>query len=224
MNRKISKLVALTLFLVAVDIGQSINLSVNAKSFELGVQEKQYLDSAPPLSGYANSYPAPQMIQQAPSYGSAQKGFTGSAAKPAPLQGSVSKTLPAGFLGSWMVEGQRTKVDAQPEFQGAAEQAFAPTTSNTWIIKGSGQAGYTIGSDTGMDTQLWVDKVANGVAFLRYQHPVKNTVAQEAIVMQLGPKGASFSGLERISIIKQVEGQRPLTRCKVQYQLTGQRQ
>lgn len=221
MSHKFSRLH--TLFL-ALALG-ALSLPVLAKSFELGVQEKQYLETAPPLNAGASSYPEPQMIQQTPMQAvPSHHTLPGNAAQHAPLQATVSKTLPPGFLGAWLVNGSRTKVEAQPEFQGAAEQAFAGNTRNTWTINGNAQSGYTIGSDTGVNFQLWVDKVANGVAFVRYQHPVKNTMAQEAIVMQLGPGGATFSGLERISIIKQVEGQPPMTRCKVQYQLSGQRQ
>ena len=167
------------------------------------------------------------MIQQAPAYAPPPQTHVhqGGATQRAPIQATVSKAaLPPGFLGAWQVSGGRTKVEAaSPEFQGAAEQAFAGQTSNVWTIKGSQQGGYSIGSDTGVNFPLYVDKVANGVAFVRYQHPVKNTMAKEAIVMQLGNGGTTFSGLERISIVKQVEGQAPVTRCKVQYQLNGQR-
>ena len=210
--------------LLALTIGAVGIAPALAKSFELGVQEKNYLDNAPPLPlNGGTSYPAPQMIQQAPQY-AAPAMMHASATQRPPIQATISKTLPPGFLGAWHVNGGRTKVEASPEFQGAAEQAFAGQTNNTWTINGSAQGGYSIGSDTGVNFPLYVDKVANGVAFVRYQHPVKNTMAQEAIVMQLGNGGATFSGLERISIIKQVEGQAPITRCKVQYQLMGQRQ
>jgi len=220
MSHKFSRLQTLFLALALSSLSSS---PVLAKSFELGVQEKQYLDSAPPLNGGA-SYPAPQMIQQTPTLAPPTQQFIpGNVSHHAPIQGGVSKTLPPGFLGIWNVAGQRTKVEALPEFRAGVQQIFAGNTQNTWTINGNPQSGYTIGSDSGVNFQLWVDKVANGVAFVRYQHPVNNTVAQEAIVMQLGNNGATFTGLERISIIKEVPGQPPVTRCKVQYQLTGQR-
>ncbi len=217
----------LQLFCLTVALGAVCTAPVLAKSFELGVQEKNYLDSAPPLpaqSGYASQYGAPAMNSQQPQY-AAPPTYQGGASQNSrpPLQATISKTLPQGFLGQWLVNGNRTKVEAPPNFQQQAEGAFAFQTSNTWTISGNPQSGYSIGSDTGVNFQLWVDKVANGVAFVRYQHPVKNTVAQEAIVMQLGNGGATFSGLERISIIKNEPGQPPVTRCKVQYQLNGTR-
>jgi hypothetical protein len=73
-------------------------------------------------------------------------------------------------------------------------------------------------SNGDMSTPIFVDKVQGGTAFIRYQHPIKNTMAQEAIVLSLDQNGAVFNGLERISINK--EGQ---TRAKVTYQLNGSR-
>jgi len=72
-----------------------------------------------------------------------------------------------------------------------------------------------------VSTTLTIYKVMNNQAFIRYQHPIGKTMAQEAIVMELQNGGASFQGLERISIIK--DGQQP-PRAKVTYQLYGQRQ
>lgn len=193
--------------------------------FKLGVEERGQVQSPPSYS----TYPAPTMVAP-PLQGNAhERNLQGGARKKAPMQasaqqhpplsGTVTKTLPPSLLGSWLVSGNRTKVESQPEFQSAAEGAFAPSTTNVWTIMGDPQKGYTIGSDTGVNFQLWVDKVQGGVAFVRYQHPVKNTVAQEAIVMQLENGGTRFSGLERVSIVK--EGQPP--RAKVTYQLVGQR-
>ncbi len=126
--------------------------------------------------------------------------------------------LPASFLGAWNVQGQRTKVEALPEFQAGAEAVFAPNTSNVWNIGGDPNSGYSMSNDQGVSTQLVVDKVEGNTAFIRYQHPIKNTVAGEAIVMSLVPGGAQFNGLERVSITKQ--GQ---VRAKVTYQLVGRR-
>lgn len=213
-------------FALTVALGAVGCAPVLAKQFQLGAEEKNYLDNAPPLQGgaqgggYASQYGAgtPQMAPvQTYNAGATQ-------IQRAPLQATVSKALPPGFLGTWLVAGGRTKVDAPPEFASAAQNAFAPSTNDTWTISGSPQSGYQIGSSTGAGFQLYVDKVGPGTAFVRYQHPVNNTMAQEAVVLQLGGNGATFSGLERIAIVKQVPGQPPITRCKVQYQLNGTRQ
>ena len=76
-----------------------------------------------------------------------------------------------------------------------------------------------LNNDQGVSTSLLVQSTGD-TAILRYQHPIKNTVAQEAVVMQLLPGGASFNGIERISIVKQGEG----VRAKVEYNLLGRRQ
>ncbi|HEY9677933.1 MAG TPA: hypothetical protein V6C76_07980 [Drouetiella sp.] len=136
-----------------------------------------------------------------------------------PMQLNATQVaLPAGFLGSWRVMGQRSKVEAMPEFQAGAEQAFSLNTNNTWNIQG--QPGSYSMSNGEMSTPLWVDKVEGGTAFIRYQHQIKNTMAQEAIVLSLGAGGAQFNGLERISIVKEGLAQ---PRAKVTYQLAGSR-
>jgi hypothetical protein len=138
---------------------------------------------------------------------------------PMQLRTQTTVALPQGYLGVWHVAGRRKNVDAQPEFQAAAQQAFSPATDNTWQITGS-PGSYSMGNGQ-MSTQLWVDRVGpDGTAFIRYQHQVGKTMAQEAIVMSLAPGGAQFSGLERISIVK--DGGPP--RAKVTYELMGQRQ
>jgi hypothetical protein len=136
-----------------------------------------------------------------------------------PMQIQIQKqvVLPQGFMGSWRVQGQRSKVEALPEFQSTAESAFQLNTNNTWNI--NGQPGSYSMSNGEMNTPLWVDKVEGGTAFIRYQHPVGKTMAQEAIVLSLVPGGVQFNGLERISIVK--EGSPP--RAKVTYQLAGSR-
>jgi beta-glucanase (GH16 family) len=121
-------------------------------------------------------------------------------------------------MGSWRVQGQRSKVEAMPEFQAGAEQAFSLNTNNTWNI--GGQPGSYSMSNGEMSTPLWVDKVEGGTAFIRYQHQVGKTMAQEAIVLSLIPGGAQFNGLERISIVKEGMAQ---PRAKVTYQLNGSR-
>jgi len=129
--------------------------------------------------------------------------------------------LPPIFLGAWQVHGQRTTVEALPEFQAGAAQAFTVNNDQIWNISGNQESGYTLGSNTGISTALIVDKVQGNTAFVRYQHPVGNTMAQEAIVMSLRPGGREFDGLERISIVKQGL---PQPRAKVTYQLMGVRQ
>ncbi|CAN5576053.1 hypothetical protein BH10CYA1_BH10CYA1_22040 [soil metagenome] len=137
----------------------------------------------------------------------------------APMQMRIQQVaLPQGFMGAWRVQGQRQKVEAMPEFQAGAEQAFGLNTNNTWNI--NGQPGSYSMSNGDMSTPIFVDKVQGGTAFIRYQHPVGKTMAQEAIVLSLDQNGAVFNGLERISIVKEGLAQ---PRAKVTYQLNGSR-
>jgi len=198
-----------------------------AEPLKGGIEERGY--NSQPMSGYADypAYPAPKMMplqgQAAQTTSRPMQGGVQQSAPPPrpPIQAGVQKVqLPPQFLGLWNVQGQRTKVQAQPEFQAGAERSFAMSTQNTWEIGGNPVSGYTMGSNSGVKTPLVVDQVQGNTAFIRYQHPVGNTMAQEAIVMSLQPGGAQFSGLERISIIK--ENQPP--RAQVTYQLTGFRQ
>ncbi len=192
-----------------------------ADQFKLGVQEKGYVEDQ---NNGTYGYPAPQMVQPGFTGQTSQTNLTGGthANNQRPLNaGATRVVLPPDFLGAWAVQGQRTKVEAMPEFQQAAEGAFAINTSNVWRIGGNPSSGYTMGNDQGVSTTLYVDKVQGGTAFIRYQHPVNNTMAQEAIVMSLLPGGAQFNGLERISIVKQGL---PEPRAKVTYQLIGHRQ
>jgi hypothetical protein len=137
-----------------------------------------------------------------------------------PLQGNVAVSLPAGFLGAWNVQGRRSKVEAQPQFQAGAERSFNMSNQQIWQITGN-PGNYALNSNTGISTPIYVDKVSGSTAFIRYQHQVGNTMAQEAIVMALQPGSAQFNGLERISIVKQGL---PEPRAKVTYQLIGTRQ
>lgn len=139
---------------------------------------------------------------------------------PMTVQQPVQGYLPPQFLGVWQVMGSRSGAEAQPQYQAGIDSIFAATTSNTWRIQGNQQQGYVLATDTGVQTALMVETQGN-TAILRYQHPIKNTMAQEALVMQLLPGGAQFDGLERISIVKQGE---PAPRAKVTYKLIGRRQ
>ena len=124
-------------------------------------------------------------------------------------------------MGAWAVSGKLTGIDALPQFQQGVGKLFQQQTQNTWRISGDGQQGYQISSDTGASFPLIIYKASKNTAMVRYQHPTYNTMSQEAIVMQLENGGATFQGLERISIVK--DGQQP-PRAKVTYQLFGQRQ
>lgn len=196
-----------------------------------GVKTNQVMDGAGDYS-----YPAPQMVKPQMPIMHTQTPIKAPPSRPLnanihenvqqppmqrpPMQIQIQKqvVLPQGFMGSWRVQGQRSKVEAQPEFQAGAEQAFSLNTNNTWNI--NGQPGSYSMSNGDMSTPLWVDKVEGGTAFIRYQHPVGKTMAQEAIVLSLGQGGVQFNGLERISIVK--EGS-PQPRAKVTYQLAGSR-
>lgn len=132
-----------------------------------------------------------------------------------------SVALPPSFLGRWAVQGRKTNFEAmQPQYQ-AADGIFAPQTQNVWNIVGNPQSGYAFSNDMGVKSQLYVDKVEGSRAFIRYQHPIKNTMAQEAIVLEVSPDGSQLNGMERISIVKQGEGG---PRAKVTYQLNGFKQ
>jgi hypothetical protein len=191
--------------------------------FKLGVEEKNYREDNNQLYP---AYPAPQMIPSQPLNGTTtqtRQPLYSAPPKRAPLNAGAERSveLPPAFLGVWQVQGQRVKVDALPEFSQSAEQAFALSNSQIWTINGGAASGYTLGSNTGVQTPLIVDRVQGTTAFIRYQHPIGNTMAQEAIVMSLLPGGAQFNGLERVSIIKQGL---PAPRAKVTYQLVGHRQ
>jgi len=220
---------SLLLLLVTTWVVADSGPAAAADPFKLGVEQKGYIEEKqPPMQGYAD-YPAPQFvgapIQPKPAAKPPlQAGAATTAPAPPPrppIQATVQKVvLPPDFMGVWNVQGQRSKVEAQPEFQAGAEQAFATSTSNIWEISGDANSGYNMGSNTGIKSPMIVDKVQGGTAFIRYQHPVGKTMAQEAIVMTLAPGGAQFNGLERITIVK--PNQPP--RARVTYQLFGRRQ
>jgi hypothetical protein len=221
---KISTLALLTVL--------SIHQAGAQKPFELGVEQKgEY--QPPPAS--SSGYYAPKMIQpayvpppqqRAPMQGNANSNrMQGNVQQERPpqqrqvLQGGAV-ALPPAFMGAWLVQGQRTKIEAvSPIFQQGAEQGFAPTTRNMWNINGNPQQGYTMSNDQGVQTQLKIVKVAGQQAVIFYQHQIGKAMAQEQIIMQLQNGGASFSGLERIAIVK--DGQK---RATVSYGLSGQRQ
>lgn len=201
---------------------------VAAEPFKLGAEQKQYNGDAsyPAYPQYPTpqAMPAPRPMNAGVREDVPRRPINAGVQQDAPprrppIQLQAQRVvLPASFLGSWNVSGQRTKVEALPEFQAGAEAVFAPNTNNVWNIGGDPNSGYSMSNDQGVSTQLVVDKVEGNTAFIRYQHPIKNTVAGEAIVMSLVPGGAQFNGLERVSISKQ--GQ---VRAKVTYQLVGRR-
>ncbi|RTL44740.1 MAG: hypothetical protein EKK48_05680 [Candidatus Melainabacteria bacterium] len=215
----------LVLMLAAVAV-QISSAAVSAEPLQGGIKTNQVMEGAGDYS-----YPAPTMVQpqvmrpQAPVKAPPSRPLNATIQQSQPvqrppIQATVQKqvVLPQGFMGSWRVQGQRSKVEAMPEFQAGAEQAFSLNTNNTWNI--GGQPGSYSMSNGEMSTPLWVDKVEGGTAFIRYQHPVGKTMAQEAIVLSLLPGGTQFNGLERISIVKEGMAQ---PRAKVTYQLSGAR-
>ncbi len=205
--------------------------------FKLGVEEKyQVSDPAYP------AYPQPVMVQQAPRtapppkvpprvpmHASVEQTHRPPTPPPQtrpPMNMGIQQTVPPGvlpsqFLGAWQVLGQRSKVEALPQYQSGIDNIFTGSNSQVWQISGDPGQGYAFVSNTGVRTQVYVDKVQGNTAYLRYQHPIRNTMAQEAIVMMLSPDGTQFQGLERISIVKQGEGG---PRAKVTYNLVGRRQ
>lgn len=242
--RSITFVVALYLNVCLIQVGVSAQNPSGGSSepFKLGVEQKDYMQqqqqvpaypSYPSYPTYAQKTPAPVMkgqaaikapVQQPPKRQPPMQAAVQQNQIPQrPLQAQVAApgVLPNEFLGVWQVLGSRQNVEAQPQYQQGIDGIFSATTSNTWQIQGNPQQGYVLATDTGVSTQLVVDKVQGNTAFLRYQHQIKNTVAQEAIVMMLDGGGATFSGLERISIVKQGE---PQPRAKVTYKLMGRRQ
>jgi hypothetical protein len=198
------------LFVLSSFFGLTCSQAAQADPFQLEVQEKQFMGQP------QQAYPAyPSYPQLSPMQGEAAYN------KPSVLSTGISKVLPPDFLGRWNVRGQRQKVQAMPEFQASAEQAFAGNTNNVWTIAGSPQSGYSLSADSGISTQFVVDKVEGNTAYIRYQHPIGKTMAQEAVVLSLSPGGLQFNGLERISIVKEGLAQ---PRAQVTYQLVGNRQ
>jgi hypothetical protein len=144
--------------------------------------------------------------------------------QPPPMQAAASASPPPGvlpnqFLGNWNVIGQRSGVQALPQYQQGIDGIFTASNSQTWNITGS-PGGYAMGSSSGVQN-VQVGQCNQSTAFLRYQHQVGNTMAQEAIVMQLSPDGRSFQGMQRITIKKPGE---PQPRAQVTYKLMGSRQ
>jgi hypothetical protein len=222
---------------------------LEAKQFELNAEQKQYNqgdNGVPEYAAYptftpqkpAKKQPPPkkqaplkiQVQQNQPQQQMPQLQRQMPQARPMPqlrqspmfnLGAQRSVALPPNFLGRWAIQGRKTNFEAmQPQYQ-AAEGIFQPQTQNVWNIMGSPQQGYAFSNDMGVKSALVVDKVEGSRAFIRYQHPIKNTMAQEAIVLEISPDGNQMSGMERISIIKQGE---PGPRAKVTYQLNGFKQ
>ena len=207
----------------AQDTQSQAGESKQVKPFKLEVEQKDFFNPPPPAN-----YVTPQMMPGMPNYAPAPVNQPLNAGiqqqGPPPQQQMQQQTpqmgyLPPQFLGRWQVMGSRAKVEAQPQFQAGMDSIFSMNTQNVWNIQGNAQQGYMLNNDQGVSTSLLVQSTGD-TAILRYQHPIKNTVAQEAVVMQLLPGGASFNGIERISIVKQGEG----VRAKVEYNLLGRRQ
>jgi len=191
-----------------------------------GVEAQKFIENS---NSNDYSYPAPTMIQPSPDSvrpPRVQKAAVQQIQRPPqqkPMQAQVQQSveLPKGFMGAWLVQGQRTNMQALPQYQGSMGQFFQTGTRNVWNISGNPRAGYTLTTDQGVSTKLNIHKVAGNTAFILYQHPISKTMAKEAIVMELQNGGASFSGLERITIVKPDINEE---RAKVTYQLVGQRQ
>ncbi len=225
---------AVSLLALSLVVGCSSRVMAD-EPFKLGVEQRNVIQPDPPAvppsypSYPVYTPPSEAKVDAIPKHPKKKldAGIDQNVAPPAstrpPLQATIAQpgVLPGEFLGVWRVIGTRQGIDALPQYQAGIQNIFSASTSNTWNIGGSPQGGYSLSNDMGVSTQLAVDKVQGTTAFLRYQHKINNTVAQEAIVMQLAPGGATFQGLERISIVKPGEAQ---PRCKVTYQLNGQRQ
>jgi hypothetical protein len=200
----------------------SLGLAAIAAPFQLNAESQSFINNPPPMQ--STSYPAMTMqggAQQAATYDN-HPTYSGQAQQQAPLQAQVQKqvALPPQFLGRWQVSGQLGNIEAQPQFQAGVGKLFQGQTQNVWNITGT-PGNYTMSTDQGVSTALNIWKATKDTAMIRYRHPTYNVTSEEAIVLQLQNGGATFQGLERISIVK--DGQQP-PRAKVTYQLFGQRQ
>jgi hypothetical protein len=173
----------------------------SADPLQGGIEAQKFIENS---NSNDYSYPAPTMMQPTPDSvrpARVQKAAIQQQNRPPqqrPIQAQVQQSveLPKGFMGAWVVQGQRSNMQALPQYQGSMGQFFQTGTRNVWNMAGN-------------------------TAFILYQHPISKTMAKEAIVMELQNGGASFSGLERITIIKPETKEE---RAKVTYQLVGQRQ
>lgn len=239
-NVKVASLLVATAFGLAFasTVAPSLAQQKPGEPFKLGVEQQHKIENAYPAYP---TYPPPQMVQPVkpppvkkpptPPKTKLQGGAQIAPIAPVPpkrppIQAAIQENVPPGvlpqvFLGTWQVLGNRQKVEAQPQYQEGIGNIFSPSNQQVWSIAGNPGQGYTMNSNTGASTQIYVDKVSGNTAFIRYAHPIRNTMAQEAIVMQLSPDGKQFQGMERISIVKQGE---PSPRAKVTYSLFGQRQ
>lgn len=213
------------------------------KPFELGVQQNVH-GAAPSYPSYPApvAIPVPQPVPVKPPKKQKPLKATAVQEQPAtprmnvgiqqnaqpvqrpPMQANVQASPPPGvlptqFMGNWLVLGSRQNIEARPEYQNGVGNIFTSSNSQTWNIVG-GPGGYQMGSSSGVQ-QVQIGQCNNTTAFIRYAHPVGNTVAQEAIVMQLSPDGQTFQGMQRITIKKQGE---PTPRAQVTYSLMGRRQ
>lgn len=232
---------ASSVFVALLAVGLTQGSATAQTPFKLGVEERGYIQD--PHGGGEAQYPSPEMVPTGqPLNGSVDQSQRPKKAKPTPprkplpLHGNATEQvpqrqpmqmgiqqsvqLPPGFMGSWVVNGMRQNIEALPQYQAAIPTIFQGQTQDVWTIGGNPNSGYSFSNEAGVKTSIFVDKVQGDTAFIRYQHPIKNTMAQEAIVMQIAPGGAQFKGLERISIVKQGE---PGPRAKVTYQLMGRR-
>lgn len=250
-ERKRNLVETLTLAGIAVAVGSWVSVTfapdIEAKQFELNAEQRQYNpgdNGVPEYAPYPTFTPQKPAKKQPPPKKQAPLKVNVEQtqqqmppmqrqmpqARPMPvlrqapafnLGVTKSVPLPPSFLGRWAVQGRKTNFEAmQPQYQ-AADGIFAPQTQNVWNIVGNPQSGYAFSNDMGVKSQLFVDKVEGSRAFIRYQHPIKNTMAQEAIVLEVSPDGSQLNGMERISIVKQGEGG---PRAKVTYQLSGFKQ
>lgn len=234
MNQKLTRYIALALLTAPLALFPQ---AASAEPFQLGVEQRGQGQSYAPVP--SGSYPAPQAIQpitqpmqqRPPMQGNANSGRMQAGAqqnqpqqRPMLQAGTQNVALPPAFMGSWLVIGQRSAVEAKsPEFQQQAAGAFQTNTRNIWNISGNPQQGYAMSNDMGVQTSLKIMKVAGQQAVIFYQHPMGKSgtvMAQEQIIMELQNGGARFTGFEKIAINKQGEG----IRATVKYSLSGQRQ
>jgi hypothetical protein len=150
----------------------------SADPLQGGIEAQKFIENA---NSNDYSYPAPTMMQPSPDSvrpARVQKAAIQQQQRPPqqrPIQAQVQQSveLPKGFMGAWVVQGQRSNMQALPQFQGSIGSVLpsklAPATSG--ISLAIHAPGYTLTTDQGVSTKLNIHKVAGNTAFILYQHP-----------------------------------------------------
>jgi len=100
------------------------------------------------------------------------------------------------FLGRWDVEGKRIAVEALPQFQSHAEQAFAVTTFMYWEFRPFDPKKTKVATACMSGNKLMINR----------SRPIRRTVADELIELEL-PLSGSFSATQQVTITENKSSQ-----------------